>query len=93
MFSEVTGLAVVLDQCGFKIEEVEMAGGSGHEELDDAFGAWRVMQGLGVRSRADGEGVVVAEERGEGDAAQSAAGIPQELPSCERMPVPALMKG
>ena len=92
MFAEVTGLAVVLDQFWFKIEEVEMAGGSGHEELDDAFGAWRVMQGVRLRSRADGEGVVVAEERGEGDSTQSAAGIPEELPSCERMPVPALMK-
>jgi hypothetical protein len=92
MFAEVTGLAVVLDQFWFKIEEVEMAGGSGHEELDDAFGARRVMQGVRLGSRADGEGVVVAEERGEGDSTQSAAGIPEELAACQWVAVSAMMK-
>ena len=43
-FAEVARLAVAFDEFRFEVEEVEVAGGTCHEELDDAFGAGRVLR-------------------------------------------------
>jgi hypothetical protein len=40
-FSEIRILSVMFDECGFEIKEVDMTGGTAHEELDDALGLWR----------------------------------------------------
>jgi hypothetical protein len=40
-FSEIRSLSVMFDECGFEIKEVDMTGGTAHEELDDALGLWR----------------------------------------------------
>jgi hypothetical protein len=61
-FAEVARLAVASDEFGFEVEQVEVAGGPGHEELDDAFGA------RGVLREGEGWGVFAGEERCQGDA-------------------------
>jgi hypothetical protein len=55
-FAEVARLAVASDEFGFEVEKVEVAGGTGHEELDDAFRA------RGVLREGEGGGVVAGEE-------------------------------
>lgn len=70
---EVEGLAIAFDELGFVVEGIDMAGTAGHEEKDDALGLpWK-------DGRFWGEGVVVgggvaAEERGEREGAEAAAG-------------------
>ena len=44
-FSEIRSLSMMFDECGFEIKEVDMTGGTAHEELDDALGFWRNGKG------------------------------------------------
>jgi hypothetical protein len=83
--AEIAGLAVAFDQLGFVVEEIEVAGGAGHKKLHDAFRFGGVVQrarGRGRRIR--GEGTVVAEHRGEGETAEAAAGLPEEIAAGKR---------
>ncbi len=50
MFAKVRRLSVVFFESGFVVEEVDVAGGSGHEQLDDSLGSWPVMQLAAERS-------------------------------------------
>ena len=43
-FAKIARLAVTLDQFGLVVEEVDMAGRTGHEKLDDAFCFRRMMK-------------------------------------------------
>ena len=84
--ARVERLAVALNQLRFVVEGVQLAGGAGHEHLHDALGLGLVVQTAveigpalteGLR-RVGGEKAVAAEEVGEGDAAETAAGLPEE---------------
>ncbi len=68
VFSEVGFFAVAFDELGLEVEEIEMAGGATHEELDDAFGFW-------------GELRFLAHHRGERNPAEAAAGLPKKVAS------------
>ena len=73
-----------LDQLRLVVERVDLAGGAGHEELDDALGLGRVVQaavevGPRLRRRAGRR----AEQVRQRDAAQAAAGLPEELAAVE----------
>jgi hypothetical protein len=75
-FAEVAGFPIVLDEGGFEVEEVEVAGSACHEELDHTLGASE----LG-RARCGGSlcvGVAGA-EAGECDASEAEAGLPEEI--------------
>lgn len=69
MFAEVGFLAVSFDELGLEVEEIEMAGGATHEELDDAFG-------FGLKLR------FLSHHRGERNPAEAAAGLPKKVASC-----------
>jgi hypothetical protein len=87
------GLAVVLREGGLVIEQVELRGRAGHEEVDDAFGFWRevrVARCEGIlgrrrwkmedgRWRCGGEGSVAEEQRCEGDFADADAALREEV--------------
>jgi hypothetical protein len=45
-FAEVGRLPVMFFQLGFVVPEIHVAGGPAHEELNDAFCLWRVVQCL-----------------------------------------------
>ena len=68
MFSEVGFFAVAFDELWLEVEEIEMAGGATHEELDDAFGF-------------GGELRFLAHHRGERNPAETAAGLPKKVAS------------
>ena len=73
-----------MDQLGFEIEEIDVAGGAGHEQLDHAFRLGSVMK-TAVGSQGEwgsvgtGDGLVGTEQVSQGDAAQSAAEFPKEI--------------
>jgi hypothetical protein len=70
---------VPLDEFRLEIEEVDVARGPRHEELDDAFGAGRMVEGGGrseIRSRSGGSGVV-AQQCGQGESAEALANVLQ----------------
>ncbi len=72
-FAEVGVFAVMFDQLRFVVEEINVAGGSAHEELDDALGFW--LHDLGwMRGLCCAEG-------GKGEAAEALAGGLEELAS------------
>jgi len=79
-FAEVRRLAVALDEFRLEVEEIDVAGAAGHEELDNAFGPGGVVK-TAIRARLPriGEKTFAAEERGERDAAEPAARVEQEL--------------
>ena len=78
------GLAVQLRQFRLRIEEVDLAGGAGHEEKNAALGLAREMSGLHLP--ADGLGGVglpqeslLGQHRRQGDTAQTAGAAGQEI--------------
>ena len=79
VFAELGGLAVPLDEFRFEVEEVDVARAAGHEQLHDAFGLGGVMNAAIGPLRGVGEELFAAEERGECDAAEPAAGVKQEV--------------
>ena len=53
VLAEVRRLAVPLDQLGLEVEQVDVAGGPGHEELDHPLRLGRMMQAaVGARPAA-----------------------------------------
>jgi hypothetical protein len=48
VLAEVAGLAVALHQLRLEVEEVEVAGGAGHEEVDDALCLRREVRSKGI---------------------------------------------
>ena len=81
--ARLEGLAVVLLQLRLVVERVRLADAAVQEQLHDAADLRRVVQPaveLRPRSGRVGEQPVAAEEPREGDAAESAAGVPQPLP-------------
>ena len=68
-------LPVALGQFRFVIKRIDLAGSTRHEELDDALG-FRCLVRLAGREQAVG-----AEQMGQGDAAEAAACVPEELSS------------
>ena len=71
-FTRIPFLAVLLLEQRLVVPHVDVAGSTGHEELDDAL-----RFGRGVEDAAGGRGAeerFVSEEAGEGDAAEAAAG-------------------
>ena len=92
--AEIARLPVSFDQLGFVVEEIEVAGGAGHEELHDAFCFGRMVERAGSRGRRiRGERTVVAEHRGEGEAAETAAGLPEEFAAGNRLRSRGAMEG
>ncbi len=73
LLAGIPRFAVVADQARLVIERVALAGGTGHEQLNDALG----FRGE-VRS---GEQSVGIKQTGQGDSAESAAELPQKLPA------------
>jgi len=63
VLAEVRRVAVPLDQLGLVVEQVDVTGPAGHEQLHDALRLRRVV-------RPGGERPVAAEEGGEGDASE-----------------------
>jgi hypothetical protein len=60
-FAEVGRLPVMFFQLGLVVPEIHVAGGPAHEELNDSFCLWRVVQCLECGTCANGirEGLVV----------------------------------
>jgi hypothetical protein len=42
-------LAVMFDQLGLEVEQIDVAGRPGHEQLDDALGLWRMVENHGPK--------------------------------------------
>jgi hypothetical protein len=80
-FAEVAGLTMAFDQFGFVVKEVQVTGCTGHEELDHPFGLGRMMSADGSRGgwRALSVKSFALKERGQGDAAEAATGVPEEI--------------
>ncbi len=82
--AEVAGLAVPLHQLGLEVEEVEMAGGPGHEELNDALrprGELRSAE-CGMRNGGGdfaGNRLFRSKQASEREAAKAAAAVPEKL--------------
>src|SRR5205823_9168593 len=77
----VEAAAVQALELGLVVEGVHLADAAVHEELDDAPGAGAVVQAaalVGARG-VGGEEPLAGEQVGEGDAAQAAAEMPQQL--------------
>ncbi len=75
------GFAVHAGEGGLGVKEVEMAGGAGHEEVDDGFGlaaegAWLGVEGV---EGIEGGGGGIGEEAGEGDFAEADAAVAEEV--------------
>ena len=94
MLAEIRRLAVPLDQLGLEVEEVDVAGGPGHEELDHPPGPGRMVQAAvgaqpGERAAAAGVGgeqAVGPQQGRERDAAQASTALPEEIaPVHERL--------
>jgi hypothetical protein len=87
VLSEGGGLAVLLDQLRFEVEQVDVAGSAGHEELNDPFGFGCVVQSsIGPSSRNVGEGAISPEERGEGYASEPTPGVPEKIAAIDGLP-------
>ena len=89
LFARIERLAVALDQLGLVVERVALAGGAGHEQLDDPLGLGPMMQAavqIGAPGPRPGIGQqsAFAQQRGQRDAAQSAAEIPEKLAPAAR---------
>src|SRR5262249_14439637 len=83
--------AVALDQLGLVIEGIDLAGGPGHEQLHDAPSAGAVVQaavevGAALAGGLTGEQAVAAEQGGQRDAAEAAAGMPEKMAAIESGP-------
>jgi len=80
MAAGVERLTVAADQLRLVIESVALAGGPGHEHLHDALGFRGMVQSaVQLGPWRVGEQAVVAEQPGHGDAAEPAAGLPEEV--------------
>ena len=76
------GHAVHALQLGFVVEGFEVADAAGAEDLDDAFGlGGEVGKAPGGGGR--GAGLVPLHHPGEGEAAEAAAGVPEEVAAGE----------
>ncbi len=82
MLAEIGGLAVVLDQRGFEIEQVDVAGCPRHEELNDPFGLGWMMQH--TRGTGRGQQLCVGQHAGQGNAPQSATATEEKLSPRDR---------
>jgi hypothetical protein len=81
------GLAVHPGEFRLGVEKVEVAGGTGHEEVDDGFGFARIVRLPGLHW-IDGSGSGVGEgafgkEAGEGDLAEADPAIAEEVAAGE----------
>src|SRR5262249_15880490 len=79
--ARIERLAVLLEEHRLVVEQVALAGGAGHEQLHDALRFGLVVQaGVEVLDEGGrgGEGALVAEQPRQGDAAEAAAGVPEE---------------
>ena len=82
-------LAVHAGEFRLGVEEVQMAGGPGHEEVDDGFGFSRIVRlsGLhGIEGSGGGGGVgegAFGEEAGEGDFAKADTAVTEEVAAGE----------
>ena len=74
------GRAFEFGEVGFGVEEFELGGGSGHEEVNDGFGAGFDLRGfwfVGTGSE------VIGEEGGGGDLAEANAAFAEEVAAGE----------
>ena len=79
-FAEVRGCAVVFFESRFVVEEVDMAGCPGHEELDHPLGPWAVVQLAREHAGIVGCGKpLCVQQVRQGDAAEAPAGLPEEV--------------
>jgi len=98
-FAEVGGLAMPAFEFGFVIEEIDMAGGPGHEELDDPFGAGGAMGHIAAGPQAPqgagGGGLTLGragifeqplgvQQPGEGDPGEALPDLPQAVPTIDQ---------
>jgi hypothetical protein len=63
VLAEIRRLAMLFDELRLEVEQINVAGRPGHEELDDALSFWFVVFGA------------VTKHRGEGDPAEATAGV------------------
>ena len=83
---EIAVLPVPLDQLGLVVEEVDVAGGARHEQLDDPLGTRPELGGAGSRARGGGvcgcsQQPIETQHSGQCDATEAASGLPKELPA------------
>src|SRR5262249_1236880 len=74
-------LAIALDELRLVVEGIDLAGGTGHEELHHALGPGRMVQAA-VELRIGGGGreqPVAAEELRKGEGAEAVAGLPEKI--------------
>jgi len=74
-------------ELGFVVEEFELAGGTGHEQVDDPLRLWREVrlarEERGGRVDGGGEGAAgeaIGEKAGEGDLSEAHAASAEEMP-------------
>jgi hypothetical protein len=70
---------MLLDEFGLEVEEINVRRSAGHEELHDALGLRLVMQS------AVGEQSIVAKHGRQGDTAQAAARMEEEVTTREHV--------
>jgi hypothetical protein len=68
MLSKIAGFAIVFYQVWLEVEKVDMAGSASHEELDDPFGFWGMVQRT--------LGAVRVKQASEGDTAEPPSALP-----------------
>src|SRR5262249_48051585 len=83
--SGIKFLSVAPDQLRFVIERIDLAGSAGHEELNDALGPSPVMRPA-PGSLFSGQEAGLIKQVGQGNAAQSAAGMPEESSAIHALP-------
>ena len=75
MLAEVRFFSVVFDEGGFVIEEIEVARGTSHEELDNPLRPRRMVGDLGDAIRWDLRGTeLLLEHRIQGNASKASPG-------------------
>src|SRR5262249_23349077 len=79
MFAELGRLPVLLHKFRLEVEQINVAGPAGHEELHDPLRPGLVVQPAIGSLRSVGEERTMAKQRREGDAAKPAARVPEEI--------------
>ena len=80
--AEVRLLPVVLFEGRLVVEEVDVAGRTGHEQLDHSLGTRPVVQSTGQDAAfCGGGGRLAIEQVGQRDAAQATSGLPEKVPA------------
>ena len=78
------GLAFQLGQLGLVVEELELRGRAGHEEVDDRFGLGRMVRQAGDLARAGGGEAAhgaVGHEGSQGDLTDAEGAFLEEVPA------------